>query len=68
MRVDIEEFHGLVSVIELTDGDYFFWEKPKAGRTPVCGKGMLWLQLIPDNQEDSWYQNLLGYAAESGNT
>ncbi|MDE7279237.1 MAG: hypothetical protein K2N26_05875, partial [Oscillospiraceae bacterium] len=27
-----------------------FWEKPKAGKTPVCGKGMLWLQLIPDNQ------------------
>ena len=50
MRVDIEEFHGLVSVIELVDGDYFFWEMPKAGKTPVCGKGMLWLQLIPDNQ------------------
>lgn len=50
MRVDIEEFHGLVSVIELIEGDYFFWVKPKAGKTPVCGKGMLWLQLIPDNQ------------------
>ena len=50
MRVDMEEFHGFVSVIELTDGDYFFWEMPKAGKTPVCGKGMLWLQLIPDNQ------------------
>lgn len=50
MRIDFEEFHGLVSVIELKDGDYFFWEMPKAGKTPVCGKGMLWLQLIPDNQ------------------
>lgn len=49
MRIDFEEFHGLVSVIELKDGDYFFWEMPKAGKTPVCGKGMLWLQLIPDN-------------------
>lgn len=42
------EFHGLVSMIELLDGDYYYWELPKAGRTPVCGKGMLWLQLIPD--------------------
>lgn len=50
MRMDIEDFHGLVSVIELTEGDYFFWEMPKAGKTPVCGKGMRWLQLIPDHQ------------------
>ena len=50
MRMDNEYFHGLVSVIKLMAGDYFFWEKPKAGKTPVCGKGMLWLQLIPDNQ------------------
>ena len=50
MRMDIEDFHGLVSVIELMDGDHFFWDMPKAGKTPVCGKGMLWLQLIPDNQ------------------
>ncbi|MDE6132476.1 MAG: hypothetical protein K2G04_03745 [Oscillospiraceae bacterium] len=50
MRMDNEDFHGLVSVIKLMAGDYFFWEKPKAGKTPVCGKGMLWLQLIPDNQ------------------
>ncbi|MDE5741889.1 MAG: hypothetical protein K2H90_05510 [Oscillospiraceae bacterium] len=50
MRMDNEDFHGLVSVIKLMAGDYFFWEKPKAGKTSVCGKGMLWLQLIPDNQ------------------
>lgn len=50
MRVDMEEFHGLVSVIELSDGEYCFWETPKAGKIPVCGKGMLWLQLIPDGQ------------------
>lgn len=49
MRMDIEEFHGIVSIIELLDGQYMFWDMPKAGRTPVCGKGMLWLQLIPDN-------------------
>ena len=50
MRMDTEDFHGLVSVIFLLDGDYFFWDMPKAGKTPVCGKDMLWLQLIPDNQ------------------
>ncbi len=50
MRMDTEDFHGLVSVIELKDGDYFFWDMPKAGKTPVCGKGMIWLQLIPDDQ------------------
>ncbi|MDE7233489.1 MAG: hypothetical protein K2N29_00325, partial [Ruminiclostridium sp.] len=50
MRMDTDDFHGLVSVRELRGGDYFFWKMPKAGKTPGCGKGMLWLQLIPDNQ------------------
>lgn len=50
MRMDNEDFHGLVSIIELIAGDYFFWEKPKAGKIPICGEGMLWLQLIPDGQ------------------
>lgn len=50
MRMDTDDFHGLVSVIDLLDGDYMFWDMPKAGKTPVCGKGMRWLQLIPDNQ------------------
>lgn len=50
MRMDTEDFHGLVSIIKLIDGDFFFWEYPRAGKTPVCGKGMLWLQLIPDGQ------------------
>ncbi len=50
MRMDTEDFHGLVSIIELKAGDYFFWEKPKAGKIPVCGEGMLWLQLIPDDR------------------
>ena len=42
MRVDIEEFHGLVGVIELTDNASYFCKMPKAGKTPLCGKGMLW--------------------------
>lgn len=50
MRMDTEDFHGLVSVIQLSRGDYYFWDMPKAGKAPVCGEGMVWLQLIPDNQ------------------
>lgn len=50
MRMDNKYFHGLVSIIELSDGEYCFWEMPNAGKTPVCGKGMLWLQLIPDDR------------------
>ena len=50
MRMDCEDFHGLVSIIDLIDGEYLFWEYPKAGKIPVCGKGMLWLQLIPDGK------------------
>lgn len=50
MRMDTYAFHGLVSIIELKAGDYMFWNMPKAGRAPVCGQDMLWLQLIPDGQ------------------
>ena len=50
MRMDTEDYHGFVSIIELLDGEYMYWNMPKAGRTPVCGKGMRWLQLIPDDQ------------------
>lgn len=51
MRMDTDAFHGLVSLVELLAGDYMFWNNmPAAGKTPVCGKGMVWLQLIPDGQ------------------
>lgn len=48
LRMDTADFHGLASVIDLTGGDDCFWDLPIAGKTPVCGKGMRWLQLIPD--------------------
>lgn len=48
MRLDCEIYHGLVSLITLTDGKYIYWDFPKAGRAAVCGEGMAWLQLIPD--------------------
>lgn len=51
MRVDIEEFHGLVCLIQLMDGETLYWNLPKAGKAAVAGKGMTWLQLIPDGQQ-----------------
>ncbi len=49
LRVDTDRFHGLVCLLQLIDGEYEYWEFPVAGRVPIIGKGMLWLQLIPDN-------------------
>ncbi len=49
MRMENELFKGLVSVIQLTDGEYRYWDFfKKAGKAAVAGKGMVWLQLIPD--------------------
>ena len=45
MRVDIDIFHGLVCLIQLNSGKKHCW-----GKTAVCGKGMTWLQLIPDGK------------------
>ncbi len=49
IRIDDEDFHGLVCLIKLTDGEENYWETPKAGRIQVTGEGMSWMQLIPDN-------------------
>lgn len=51
LRVDIECFHGLVCLLKLIDGERFYWEFPKSGKVPVIGKGMTWLQLIPDGKK-----------------
>ncbi|MCL2773193.1 MAG: DUF402 domain-containing protein [Oscillospiraceae bacterium] len=51
MRVDIDEFHGLVGFIKLIDGQYTYWDMPIAGKTAVIGEGMSWLQLIPDGKK-----------------
>lgn len=50
MRVDIEEFHGLVCLIQLIKGKKYYWDLSITGKTAVCGKGMTWLQLIPDGK------------------
>ena len=53
MRVDIDDYHGLVCLVQLFGGEkghYIYWDCPIAGKTPVCGDGMVWLQLIPDGK------------------
>jgi predicted RNA-binding protein associated with RNAse of E/G family len=57
MHIDMDDFHGLVCLIQLlggvahvNDGQYQYWERPKAGKVAICGKGMTWLQLIPDGK------------------
>ena len=50
LRMENELFTGLVSLIQLVDGEYFYQELPKAGKVAVAGKGMVWLQLIPDEK------------------
>lgn len=51
MRLDCGAFHGLVCLIRLTDGERYYWNMPKAGQIPVCGKGMTWLQLLPEDKD-----------------
>lgn len=58
MRVDTDEFHGLVCLLKLMNGNikveggkYQYWDRPKAGKVAICGKGMTWMQLIPDGRE-----------------
>lgn len=51
MRVDTDMFHGTVCLIQLTDGKYYYWDMPIAGKVAVCGKGMTWLQLLPDGKQ-----------------
>lgn len=49
MHIDFGNFHGLVGLIIFTDGERQYWKMPKAGKFPVCGEDMVWLQMIPDD-------------------
>ncbi len=51
MVMDNAVFQGFVSVILLTDGEPNFWDFEKAGKAPVTGGGMVWLQLIPKGKK-----------------
>lgn len=50
MRIDNDKFHGMVCLLQLIDGEYKYWDFPIAGKAAVIGKGMIWLQLIPDGK------------------
>lgn len=50
MRVELPEFCGIVSLIRILSGEVCSWQMPRAGKAPVCGAGMLWMQLVPDDQ------------------
>lgn len=47
MQVDTPQFHGMLCLIQLTGGETCYWHMPRAGKVPVCGAVMVWLQLIP---------------------
>ena len=49
MYMDNELVKGWVAINYLTDGETRCWEHEKSGKVPVCGKGMIWLTIIPEN-------------------
>ena len=58
MRIDTDAFHGLVCLLRLMNGgqkvgngNYQYWNRPKAGKVAICGKGMTWMQLVPDGKK-----------------
>ena len=48
LRVDTDFFKGLVCLLCLIDGEFHYWDWAMSGKLAVIGKGMRWLQLIPD--------------------
>ncbi len=51
LRVERPDFTGLACSIRILSGENSCWQMPKAGKVPVCGEGMLWLQLIPEGMK-----------------
>ncbi len=51
--MDNDIYKGWVAINYLTDGAYYYWDFPKAGKVPVVGKGMCWLTLIPEGKSRS---------------
>lgn len=51
LRVDSQDFHGMVCLIRILGGQHQYWNTPKAGKVAVCGEGMTWMQLIPDGKK-----------------
>ena len=49
-RLETDGFSGLAAYIEILSGETFYWHAEKAGDIPTVGKGMKWLQLVPDGK------------------
>ncbi len=49
-RIDADEvdFHGIVGFLYLKKAREQAWDFPRAGKAPVAGDNMVWLELIPD--------------------
>ncbi len=50
MYMDNELVKGWVAINYLTDGETRCWNYEKSGEVPVCGKGMIWLTIIPEDR------------------
>ena len=50
MYMDNELVKGWVAINYLTDGETRCWKYEKSGEVPVCGKGMIWLTIIPEDR------------------
>lgn len=50
MYMDNELLKGWVAINYLTDGETRCWNCEKSGEVPVCGKGMIWLTIIPEDR------------------
>lgn len=48
--MDNELVKGWVSINYLTDGETRYWNYEKSGQIPVCGKGMIWLTILPEDK------------------
>lgn len=51
--MDNDIYKGWVAINYLTDGKYYYWDFPKAGKVPVVGEGMCWMTLIPEGKSRS---------------
>lgn len=51
LRADTGDFHGTVCLIRILSGESQYWDTPLAGKVRVCGGGMTWMTLVPDDRE-----------------
>lgn len=49
-RLEEGGFKGFASLIDILSGEQHCWDFENAGKAPVSGRGMKWLQLVPDGK------------------